>query len=74
MVSVNFFCFMKSIKKVVGLADLLMLSGGESELANKDSSAGTGAFYLPEMLLTSDIRIVLPGSKSGFWNARRMRA
>ncbi len=58
---------MKSSKKsVAGHAVLQSLLGGESEMANKGSSARTEGFSLPAMPLRYDIRTVLFGLKSGF--------
>jgi hypothetical protein len=67
MISVNFFCFMKSSKKsAAGHVVFPMLSSGESNQANKDLSARTAVFCLPGMLRSYDIRTALSGSRSGF--------
>jgi hypothetical protein len=67
MVSVNFFCFMKSSKKsAAGPVAFVMLSDGESNPASKDLSARTAVFCLPAMLPCYGLRTALSGSKSGF--------
>jgi hypothetical protein len=67
MVSVNFFCFMKSSKKSgAGPVVLHQFAGGENVMVNRDLSARIAAFCLPEMLLDNEIRTALFGLKSGF--------